>query len=410
MSKPLSEWRFFWYLPLVGALGYATSTIYVYSLGPFIAPIQESFEWSRAQVSSGITIASFLTALFSIPLGILVDKIGPRRVGVTGATLMCLAFGSLGFATGGTMNWIIHWVAIALATVGVQTTVWTSAVNSRFVANRGVALAITLSGAAVAVTIYPIMATYLIEQFGWRKGFMYLGLFWGLLVVPLLALFFRGKQDEIRTQVADSQTPQDVLKGLTMRQGFRSAPMWKLVLASSFFSFTAVSLVVHYVPILTDNGVEAMNAAGIASIIGIFSIIGRLGTGFLLDHFKAYNIGALSFLLPIIGCTLLLLDGTNPTYQMIAAAVFGLTLGSEVDVISYLGAQYFGMRNFGALFGTLVMALSMGTAFGPLSAGAVYDAFGSYEPFLKGTVLLMAISSITLYTLRRNKTADEIDP
>jgi MFS family permease len=95
---------------------------------------------------------------------------------------------------------------------------------------------------------------------------------------------------------------------------------------------------------------------------------------------------------------------------MIAAAVFGLTLGSEVDVISYLGAQYFGMRNFGALFGTLVMALSMGTAFGPLSAGAVYDAFGSYEPFLKGTVLLMAISSITLYTLRRNKTADEIDP
>ena len=410
MSKPLSEWRFFWYLPFVGALGYATSTIYVYSLGPFIAPIQESFEWSRAQVSSGITIASFLTALFSIPLGILVDKIGPRRVGVTGATLMCLAFGSLGFATGGTMNWIIHWVAIALATVGVQTTVWTSAVNSRFVANRGVALAITLSGAAVAVTIYPIMATYLIEQFGWRKGFMYLGLFWGLLVVPLLALFFRGKQDEIRTQAAGAQMPQDVLKGLTMRQGFRSAPMWKLVLASSFFSFTAVSLVVHYVPILTDNGVEAMNAAGIASIIGIFSIIGRLGTGFLLDHFKAYNIGALSFLLPIIGCTLLLLDGTNPTYQMIAAAVFGLTLGSEVDVISYLGAQYFGMRNFGALFGTLVMALSMGTAFGPLSAGAVYDAFGSYEPFLKGTVLLMAISSITLYTLRRNKTADEIDP
>jgi len=410
MSKPLSEWRYFWYLPFIGALGYATSTIYVYSLGPFIAPIQESFEWSRAQVSSGITIASFLTALFSIPLGILVDKIGPRRVGITGATLMCLAFGSLGFATGGTTNWIIHWVAIALATVGVQTTVWTSAVNSRFVANRGVALAITLSGAAVAVTIYPIMATYLIEQFGWRKGFMYLGLFWGLLVVPLLALFFRGKQDEIRTQVADSQTPQDVLKGLTMRQGFRSAPMWKLVLASSFFSFTAVSLVVHYVPILTDNGVEAMNAAGIASIIGIFSIIGRLGTGFLLDHFKAYNIGALSFLLPIIGCTLLLLDGTNPTYQMIAAAVFGLTLGSEVDVISYLCAQYFGMRNFGALFGTLVMALSMGTAFGPLSAGAVYDAFGSYEPFLKGTVLLMAISSITLYTLRRNKTADEIDP
>jgi len=410
MSKPLSEWRYFWYLPFIGALGYATSTIYVYSLGPFIAPIQESFEWSRAQVSSGITIASFLTALFSIPLGILVDKIGPRRVGITGATLMCLAFGSLGLATGGTTNWIIHWVAIALATVGVQTTVWTSAVNSRFVANRGVALAITLSGAAVAVTIYPIMATYLIEQFGWRKGFMYLGLFWGLLVVPLLALFFRGKQDEIRTQVADHQTPQDVLKGLTMRQGFRSAPMWKLVLASSFFSFTAVSLVVHYVPILTDNGVEAMNAAGIASIIGIFSIIGRLGTGFLLDHFKAYNIGALSFLLPIIGCTLLLLDGTNPTYQMIAAAVFGLTLGSEVDVISYLGAQYFGMRNFGALFGTLVMALSMGTAFGPLSAGAVYDAFGSYEPFLKGTVLLMAISSITLYTLRRNKTADEIDP
>lgn len=117
-------------------------------------------------------------------------------------------------------------------------------------------------------------------------------------------------------------------------------------------------------------------------------------------------IGAAAFLFPIIASALLLLDGSNPISQSIAAAVLGLTVGSEVDVIAYLAARHFGLKSFGALYGAMVMALSLGTAFGPLAAGALFDRFGSYAPFLMLTMFLTAASAIALFTLGPTPTAE----
>lgn len=403
----MAEWRNFWYLPIAASLGYATAVMYVYSMGPYIEPIQEEFGWSRAQISSGITIAAFLSAIFCIPIGILVDRIGPRRVGLVGVTLMCGCVALLGTATGTRGNWIFLWCLLAFSTLWVQATVWTSAVNSRFVASRGLALAITLSGASVSATIFPIMATWLIEQYDWRTSYMAMGGIWIAIVLPIMFFCFRGAQDQKKTE-ASTTTEQVELTGISIAEGYRSATLYKLLMASGFFAFTAIGLVVHFVPILKDSGADALAAAGVASLIGIFSIIGRLGTGFLLDRLPAHLIGAVAFVIPIIACVLLLMDGSNPVNQTIAAAIFGLTLGSEVDVIAYLAAKYFGLKNFGALYGALVMALSLGTAFGPLGAGAIFDYYQSYEPFLMLAAVLMGSSALALFSLATARTADEL--
>jgi len=400
----LGEWRKFWFLPFAAALGYATSVLHVYSFGPFIEPLQQEFGWSRAQVSSGLSIASVVSALFCIPIGILVDKIGPRFVGLIGVLVMGASVALLGTATGNKTNWVLLWIGVAIGTLWVQATVWTSAVNSRFTASRGLALAITLSGAAVSATVFPLLATWLIGDYGWRTAFMGLSGLWITLVFPVLLLCFRGARDQ--KQAGAAPTPVKVLHGLTLAEGLRSAALYKLLMASGLFSFTAIGVVVHFVPILTDRGAEPLEAAGIASLVGIFSIVGRLGTGFLLDRFQAHRIGGLAFLIPLAGCLLLLLDGANPTSQAVAAAIFGLTLGSEVDVIAYLAAKYFGLKNFGALYGALVMALSMGTAFGPLVAGAVFDHYGTYAPFLGLTMVLMGSSALALFSLGSTPSAE----
>jgi MFS family permease len=405
----MAEWRSYWFLPFAAALGYATSVLHIYSFGPFIEPLQQEFGWSRAQISSGIMIASVISALFCVPIGILVDKVGPRRLALVGIVAMCGSVALLSTATGTKANWYLLWVGTAIGTLWIQATVWTSAVNSRFEASRGLALAITLSGAAISATIFPLAATWLIGEYGWRTAFQALSGMWLMLVFPLMFLCFRSAHDDVKkTTAGKSVSPQRILKGITIGQGLRSPALYKLLLASGLFSFTAIGLVVHFVPILTDRGAEPLNAAATASLVGIFSIIGRLGTGFLLDRFPGHLIGACAFLIPLIGCSLLLVDGSNPLYQAIAAAVFGLTLGAEVDVIAYLAAKYFGLKNFGALYGSLVMALSMGTAFGPMTAGALYDSFNSYMPFLQLTMFLMGISAITLFTLGSTPSADDL--
>ncbi|MDP9139324.1 MAG: MFS transporter [Pseudomonadota bacterium] len=394
-----AEWRGYWFLPVIAALGYATSVIHVYAIGPFIEPLQAEFGWSRAQISFGLTISSFISAVFCIPLGILVDRIGPRRIGLLGVLLMTGAFALLGTATGSKANWALLWTLVAFATVGVQATVWTSAVNSRFEKSRGLALAITLSGASLSAALFPVLATWLISNYGWRVGFSGLGGLWIAVVFPFLLLFFRGAHDQVRTAKVVTPDLARVMSGLTLAEGLRTPALYKLLLAAGLFSFTAVGTLVHFVPILTGAGSTRLEAAGIASLIGLFSIIGRLGTGFLLDRFRAQHIGALAFMLPVIGLSLLLLNGDVPMYQALAAASIGLTLGAEVDVIAYLAAKYFGLKAFGALYGSMVMALSLGTSFGPLTGGAIFDQFGNYAPFLMLNAVLMTLSAIALLSL-----------
>ncbi|TGD71202.1 MFS transporter [Mangrovimicrobium sediminis] len=380
--------------------------MYVYTMGAFIEPIQKEFGWSRAQISSGITIAAFISAIFCVPVGILVDRIGPRRIGLIGVVLMCGCVALLGTATGDKANWLVLWCLLAVSTLWVQATVWTSAVNSRFERSRGLALAITLSGASLSAAIFPVLATWLIETLGWRHAFMALGGAWLCLVLPVMLIGFRGARDTTPTAQASDSVPPVALSGLSLQQGLRSSALYKLIMAGGFFSFTAIGIVVHFVQILKDAGAEPLAAAGVASLVGIFSIIGRIGTGFLLDRFHGYMVGGVAFLIPILACALLLFDGGNPVSQAIAAAIFGLTLGSEVDVIAYLAAKYFGLKNFGALYGAMVMALSLGVAFGPLGAGLTYDMFDSYAPFLELTAVLMGLSAVALFSLRSTPDAE----
>ena len=398
-SDAIAEWRSFWFLPFAAALGYSTSVIHVYSIGPFIEPLQQAFGWSRAQISIGLTISSFISAIFCIPVGILVDRTGPRRVGLIGVFLISAAFGLLGTMTGTMANWAALWVIVAFGALGVQATVWTSAVASRFEASRGLAFAVTLSGASLSAAVFPVLATWLIGAYGWRIAFGAMGGIWAALVFPFLLLCFRGARDDGARKHATTTSPAKVLKGVTLSQGLRSRTLYKLLMASGLFSFTAIGAVVHFVPILTDSGAAPLAAAGIAALVGVFSIVGRVGTGFLLDRFPGHVVGALAFMLPIVAAVLLLLDGANPFSQAVAAAALGLTVGSEVDVIAFLAAKHFGLRNFGALYGALVMALSLGTAFGPLAAGTVFDHFDSYAPFLLLAIVLMGVSAIALFSL-----------
>lgn len=403
-ASAIGEWRRYWSLPLAAALGYATAVIHVYGIGPFMAPIAEEYGFSRATLSSGITIAGVTGAVFSIGIGLLVDRIGPRRVGLIGVPLMTLAFGLLGTATGSKANWFLLWGFIALANIWLQATVWTSAVASRFETSRGLAFAVTLSGASVAAAVYPLLATSLIEAYGWRHAFMAMGGIWFAVVFPLMLLFFRGAQDQKQAAGQEQQQARPAaadMPGVSVREGLRTAVFYKLLLACGLFTFTAVGIMVHFVPILTDAGAEPLAAAGVASLIGIFSIIGRLGAGLLLDKLPGQWVGAGIFLMPIVACALLLADGTNPMNQSIAAACFGLTVGAEIDVIAFLASKHFGLKNYGVLFGAMIGAFALGAAFGPLAAGAVFDTAGSYTQFLTLTMICMGVSSLALATLGR---------
>jgi MFS family permease len=138
-----AEWTSYWTLPVAAALGYATSVIHIYGLSPYVVPVSETFGWGRATVTFGLTIATLIQAVFGVPIGILVDRIGPRPLGVIGVLLACASFALIGFAANGSpWQWYALWVVMAFATLPIQATIWTAAVATRFEASRGFAFAI----------------------------------------------------------------------------------------------------------------------------------------------------------------------------------------------------------------------------------------------------------------------------
>jgi MFS family permease len=396
-----SEWRRFWPVPLAGACGYATAVIHTYTLGSFLLPLQQEFGWSRAFASIGMIVSGMTGATLSIPIGMLIDRLGPRVVGLIGAVLMAMAFALFGTATGGTLNWLLLWAFFAFANLWVQATVWVSAVASRFEVSRGLALAVTMSGGSIGATVFPVFSTAMIEAFGWRMAYPVIAGLWLMLVFPLMFLWFRGAQDEGRKERTAAHQAADDLPGLSVAEGLRTSAFYKLLLACCLFTLTVVGTVIHFVPILRDRGADPLVAATIAGLVGITSIGGRLGTGFLLDRLPARIVGAIVLTLPILGWALLLLNGADRLTQSAAAMILGFSLGAEVDVIAYLMSRHLGLKRAGVFIGGMVSALSLGSAFGPYVAAAIHDAYASYSPFLALSMVCAAVSGLAVATLGR---------
>jgi predicted MFS family arabinose efflux permease len=171
------------------------------------------------------------------------------------------------------------------------------------------------------------------------------------------------------------------------------------LIASLFFTFTVVGLNFQFMPLMSDWGMEAKTAALLASLIGVASIVGRLSIGWLIDRYRASRIGAIVFLLPVLAVLLLLLGKGDLWTPALVAILLGFTLGAEVDVLVYLTTRFFGLKNFGALYGGLLGALSIGTATGPLIASRIFDQTKSYDQFFWVAIGLLVVASASLFTL-----------
>lgn len=406
-----AEWQQNWSLVLSGAMGMALASTSVYSLGIFIAPLEAEFGWTRAEISAGLTINTVLAVLVSPFVGVLLDKIGVRRIGMFGVTAYCLLFACMSLAGPSIWTWWGLWLLLGCTSLAIKPTIWTTSVSSMFRISRGLALSVMLCGTALGSSLTPMVGNYLIEAYGWRQGCMLLAAFWAALVIPPVFLFLTSARDrqlaaEAGPAVVD---PLPVLLGVTIREGLLSWRFLRLALAGFVTTLVIVSFVSNLIPILSSRGFERQTAANLAGLVGIATIIGRLSGGFLLDRTNGNIVGAASVGLATIPAIMLLLE---PGSTMIAAAavlILGLTLGAELDAVAYLTTRHFGMKHFGAIFGTISGILAFGTGLGPFFVSLTYDLSKSYNNVLIAYIPLALMAGALYLSLGRYPDFDQPD-
>ncbi len=381
-SATWTELRRGWPTLLGSTLGVSlgAAALPFYTTGVFVRSLQTDFGWTRSELSAA-SLASTLTVVLCAPIaGLAIDRWGVRRPTAFSMAALALGFVALSTMSGNFAHYLLIQVVMFAFAIASTPVSFTRSVNERFDAARGLALGLTLSGTGIAAFLAPPTVAAIIVEHGWRAAYLRMAVLVAL-AIPLV-FYLLGLRPVAATNPAASEPAKSgkAPGGLAFRDMLADA-RYRRLLATFFFLALGVSgFVLHLIPMLTDAGMSAVEAAGIQARLGLAVIVGRLAVGAAVDHFFAPRVAALSLCLTIAGIVALAIMG--PSVAPLAAFAIGFALGAEVDLIGYLTAKYFGLARFGRRYGVLYGAFVLGTGFSPLLISAIAERFGGYRPAL----------------------------
>jgi MFS family permease len=390
-----------WVIVMTSVLGITVSfgSLVIFTFGVFLKPLGAQFGWSHAEISLAFTLTALMVAVFSPFIGRLVDRVGARKVllpcvAVYGAAFCCLA---LVKTLAG-----LYAIYILLGVVGNGTTqlCYARVISAWFDRRRGFALATMMAGVGAGAIGIPPLATWLIEAYGWREAYILLGGSVFVLGMIPAALWLR------ETPPYEERTDTGKLvetAGMRGAEAARKLVFWLLLTGFFLFSVSVNGSVAHLIPILTDRGISSNTAALAASTLGVLTLCGRLLTGLLLDRFFGSRVAGIFFGIAAVGVAILS-QAHDIATAFTGAALIGLGMGAEADVMPYLISRYFGLRSFSEIYGYAFTAYALAGALGPLLMGWSFDRFHSYSTALLGLAAAMLAGAAVLASLPRYPT------
>lgn len=397
-----SEFRQGWRVLLLSVVGIAISinASLLYGFGTLVVPLEQAFGWSKSEQQVAITFL-FGGAVVSLQLvGWFNLRFGMKRITVISLALLSLAYLATTQLHGSVWSLYLAFAILPLVGMGALAVTWTQLLSLWYDRNRGLALAIGLFGTGLTAAIIPRLMSWGIEQWDWRAAFVILALLNLLVLLPLTLLWFRLSASTTQSSQGHARELLD-LPGMSFREGMRSRKFWTCNLALGLVISSIVGMVTSTVPMLQSKGLSASDANLIFSGFGIALIFGRLLIGYLIDRMWPPLVSAVSLALPAIGCLIYLSGTVEFTPLLLAAILVGFGAGAEFDIAAFLIARYFGVREYGRLFGVHQGLNTVASALAPLLFAFLLSRTGSYSAMLTYTLACSLVGPLLLLTLGR---------
>ncbi len=394
LGSARGEWRAGGPLVLAAMLGISLTTLHSGSTGIMMEPLEQEFGWSRTEIYLGNSLVSYVPMVLGTLMGFAIDRFGPRRIAIAATVIVCLGYALMSQIASSLWQWWGLWslIGIALATMP---TVWLTAVTGRFNVSRGLAVAVALSGTGLSNFLVPTITHLLVEQYGWRGGYIGLAAIWSIMVLPLAIVFFRGANEPRIPVATDScAAPAGALPGLTAQQGFRSPSFYKLMIGAFFSTAGGVALIMNMVPVLVSTGLPKGSAATIMGLAGLATIVGRIFGGWLMDRMNAKYIASFATLCAVTLPAMLLLFPGWVAAAAFGAFVYGFAGGAKIGAVVYLASRHLGQRAFATLYATINALMALGVGSAPLLANYIYDQTHSYQPVMWAAVPVLTLAAL----------------
>lgn len=353
-----------------------------YSYSVFLVALLKEFGWSRSVLAGAFSVFTLVHGCANPFIGMLSDRIGPRRLVIFGGALLGLALYANGYIDTPAHLYIGFGLITAL---GVAFCGWVPAVvyvQRQFMDRLGFSLGIVSSGIGLGMLLVVPLCQWLIESVGWRAAWQILGAICAGWIVP--AGWFLLRDDAQRppaaTATRTAKAQGSAAREMTLRAALRTQPFW-LVLGAFFFGNVASqTLHVHQVAFLVDHGMAAMAAASVVGVVGVASIFGKSGGGWLSDRYERELIYVIGIVILVGAVGALALVGAVPSRwgAYAYAAMLGVGYSATAALIPAMVSDRFRGPRFGLILGVGLMGGALGSALGPWMAGRLFDLSGSY--------------------------------
>jgi MFS family permease len=378
-----------------------SGAINIFAFAVFMKPVTEDLHITRSFFSSAVALHSILGIATTFCLGFLLDRYGTRRVMIPGLLLCAIAVG-LYSTIQATPVWYIYalFAFNGLVFVVQSPIAYSNVVAQWFDRNRGLALGIATAGVGLGVALVPQLAQFLIREFGWREGYIGLGI--AVLVVAWLpvSIFlrepaaYRTAEARIARRSATAHLP-----GTPAMEAFRtSGRFWILTLAFCLAVIAINGTLTHLVALLTDRGIPVQAAVAALSAAGIALILGRVLAGWCLDRFWGPYVAIVCFAIPMVGIALFA-SGAGGVVPTVGAVLCGIGIGAEVDLMAFFVSRYFGMKEYAKIYGVMFGFFVFATGVAPFFSGLSFDWYHSYVPIFAVYEVFLAITCLLFIRL-----------
>jgi len=408
-KEPFYGWRnvvicFICYCMVYGVVFYGFSVIF--------PAMVKAMGWKRGDASIANTVRALLVAFASPLCAYMIGRFTVRVTLLAGGTLIVLGLLLAGTVMNQLWQWIVLWgvvVGLGLSLCGViavntNTTYW-------FNRNRGMALGIVLSGAAVGGFVGQPLFTWIVKYFGsWQMGWIAGALFSMIVVV---AFWLKNKpedygqhQDGISPEEAKAMAAADSLaktrrtyrtpEPWTLPEAIRTRQIWCLTYCVLMQITPLYFLTTHGVFHMTGQGLTAMQAAYVLSFNVLGGAIARLPIGWLSDRIEGRWLLTICYIL-IAGSMYVFWKAPSMTSLAVSAFFFGLSYGAGLVLVPTLVGSYYGETHYHKILSFMFpIEYGLGSV-APIAAGYIYDFHKSYDLFFEVMLVMVVISIVAAF-------------
>lgn len=409
----------FFYGWVIVAVSFLTLFLVVgtrFSLGVFYVAILEEYHWTRAETAGAFAVMLLVHAVFSLAIGVLFDRWGPRVLFPLGALMISLAFAACSQIRTIWQLYLFLGVAAAIGTSSLAFVPHMALVSAWFRRWRGTASGFAYAGIGSGQLALAPLIQGMIARVGWRGAFLSLAAVILVVVVPLTAIFQRRRPEDLGLCPDGEVVPappgpsQAACRTVTPPAG-PQAPAWSFLQASRTLRFWLLmgtvagmgiilnTLLLHLMAHLTDAGYSKLWGATLVGVVGGLRSLGGMSLGSLSDRAGrevAYTIGCAGCFLGIV--LLASIHNTEQSWRLYGfALLYGIGHGALGPIYNASTADLFPGRSLGTILGVLEAAYGIGGAVGTYLAGYAYDLVGDYRISFVFVLVGIVMSCVCLW-------------